>query len=134
MSPAPIPIRPAAPALAPTPAEDALQAAFARAEAVFVQEIAALRAAAPLDLDDFTFRKSQIYLDVIRLGRDPAVGRLGPEAAARAANLRQLIADDLALLALHLEAVRRISDIIADAVRQDSSDGTYSFGPRGAAS
>lgn len=127
----PIPLRPA---LAPTLVDDALQVAFARAEAVFVQEIAALRASAPLDLDDFTFRKSQIYLDVVRLGRDPGRGRLGPEMAARAAHLRQLIADDLALLTLHLEAVRRISDIIADAVRQDSSDGTYSFGPRGAAS
>ncbi|WP_181704741.1 flagellar protein FlgN [Chthonobacter rhizosphaerae] len=107
-------------------AADPLAAALARAEDVVGREIAALRSGDPLDLSETTFRKSQIYLDLVRLGREAALARPTPDLARRLDALRTLIAEDVALLALHMDAVRRISDIITDAVRQDTSDGTYS--------
>jgi hypothetical protein len=112
----------------------ALSASFERAierlEEVVEQETAALKARATIDLTDFNNRKSQGLLDLNRAlrGLDARGSKM---AMARLAGLRAKLAINQAVLRMHLEAVREVTSVLADAIRDAESDGTYSPSIRG---
>lgn len=97
-----------------------------RLEEVVDQETAALRARTPIDLREFNNRKSQGLLDLNKTLR--VIGNVAADGgiAARLARLRAKLDTNRAVLKLHLEAVREISTIVADTIRNADSDGTYS--------
>jgi hypothetical protein len=108
----------------------AVEKAVARLEDVLDQETAALRARGAVDLKSFNNRKSHGLLDLSRALR--VYEGTEPEAALRArlAGLRAKLDENSRVLKIHLDAVREIAAVIADAIRDAESDGTYSVGIR----
>jgi hypothetical protein len=117
--------------------DDAASLAFeqciARLEDVVEQETAALRSRASTDLRDFTNRKSQGLLELSRSMRLFQVARPSNAVLARLAGLREKLDTNSTVLKRHLEAVREVSTIMADAIRDAESDGTYQPSARAAA-
>jgi flagellar biosynthesis/type III secretory pathway chaperone len=103
-----------------------LDRAIQRLEEVVDQETAALRTRAAIDLREFNNRKSQGLLDLNKALR--VIDNLAADrgVAARLAQLRAKLDTNRAVLKMHLEAVREISTIVADTIRNADSDGTYS--------
>jgi hypothetical protein len=95
--------------------------------AVVEEETALLRRGAAIDLKAANDRKSQALLQLTRASRQLDQSALSdPAVRARLAALRQTLASNQAVLKLHLEAVREVSDIVCAAIRHAESDGTYS--------
>lgn len=95
-------------------------------EAVVEEETQALQLRQPVDLDVFSNRKSQGLMELNRSIQHIDGPRHRTQLAPRLDSLRSKLAANQAALKLHLEAVREISGIIANAIREQDSDGTYS--------
>ena len=104
----------------------ALERCIARLEEVVDHETAALKQRAAIDLREFNNRKSQGLLDLSRCLRTFHGAAPSKAALARLAGLRAKLAVNQTALKLHLEAVREITTIVSDAIRDAESDGTYS--------
>jgi hypothetical protein len=104
-----------------------------RLEQVIDQETMALQTRTGLDLKDFNDRKSLGLLELTRAMRHIEGAAPDPALHARLARLRAKLEINRAALRTHLEAVREISTIVADAMRNAESDGTYSPPIRGRA-
>ena len=111
----------------------AFEQCIIRLEEVVDQETAALRSRAPINLREFTNRKSQGLLELSRSIRLFQGGRPSNAVLARLAGLREKLDTNGAVLKLHLEAVREVSTVMADAIRDAESDGTYQPSVRAAA-
>ncbi|HLW91736.1 MAG TPA: flagellar protein FlgN [Roseiarcus sp.] len=79
-----------------------------------------------VDYDAFNKRKSQGLLELARLR--PALAGVEKSEALRAAlgALRGKLESNQRMLRVQLNAARKVSDIIARAIRESQSDGTYS--------
>ncbi len=102
-----------------------------RLEEVVDQETAALRNRSHADLREFNNRKSQGLLE---LSRSLKFFQAAPPSNAvleRLAGLREKLDVNQAVLKLHLDAVREVSTIMSDAIRDSESDGTYTPSIRG---
>ena len=130
-----VPPNVAAAAMAPRPraSEDnaasiwsTVENALARLEDAVEQETAALRARKSIDLKEFHERKSQGLLELTRAMRHIDGGAPTLGLMQRLASLREKLDTNSAVLKLHLEAVREISAVMTDAIRDAESDGTYS--------
>jgi hypothetical protein len=122
------PAKAAAPAPRP-PADPVLESlirTIVGLEAVVEEETQALQLRQPVDLDVFSNRKSQGLMELNRSMQHIDGARHRTQLAPRLDSLRSKLAANQAALALHLEAVREISGIIANAIREQDSDGTYS--------
>lgn len=97
-----------------------------RLEETVDQETAALRSRISFDLKDFNNRKSHALLELTRAMRPFEREGLGEPMRARLAQLRAKLETNRAVLEMHVEAVREIATIMADAIREAESDGTYS--------
>lgn len=123
---------PARPMLQPgsgQPAEQALAAlltTIGMLEVVVEEETAALNARKQVDFDTFSQRKSQGLLELNRAMKILPVVANHRLVAERLASLREKLAVNQATLKFHLDAVREISTIVANAIRESESDGTYS--------
>lgn len=104
----------------------ALANTMARLGEVLKSETTALRARRPADLDSFCDRKNQALLELSRVGQKLEREKLSPELREKLDDLRTQLGENQALLALHLRAVRDVADILATAIREAESDGTYS--------
>jgi hypothetical protein len=102
-----------------------------RLETVVDQETAALKDRTATDLREFNNRKSQGLLELSRSLRHFQGATPSNAVLARLAGLRAKLDVNQAVLKLHLEAVREVSTIMADAIRDAESDGTYSPSVRG---
>src|SRR5437867_924684 len=85
--------------------------------AIVDQETQALRMRAAIDLTEFNNRKNQGLLELNRALRalDPAA--TSQSIASRLADLRVRLDVNRALLKTHLEAVREVASVVADAIR-----------------
>ena len=111
----------------------AFEQCIVRLEDVVEQETAALKSRAPINLRDSTNRKSHGLLELSRSIRLFQGGRPSNAVLARLAGLREKLDTNSAVLKLHLEAVREVSTVMADAIRDAESDGTYQPSVRAAA-
>jgi flagellar biosynthesis/type III secretory pathway chaperone len=110
---------------------EALAGSLERLEEAVDQEIAALRAHRPVDLQDVTRRKSCALLELTRLARALPAEAGGRLLRDRIARLREKLAENQELLRTHLAAMREIADLLAGVIRDAESDGTYSSSARG---
>ncbi len=113
----------------PAPVDPALQAllnTIAGLETVIDEETEALKTRGPVDLETFSNRKSQGLMELNRSLKQLEAMQNQKVVATRLDSLRNKLAANQAALQLHLEAVREISGIIASAIRESESDGTYS--------
>jgi hypothetical protein len=110
----------------PTPALSAFLVTTGRLEQLIDQETRELRSLQPADLREFNRRKSQGLLELSRamrgLGEAVRDDRV-PESLAR---LRAKLDNNLSVLRMHLRAAQEVSTIIARAIQDAESDGTYS--------
>jgi hypothetical protein len=90
------------------------------------QETNALRTRGAIDLAEFNNRKNQGLLELNRALRALDPGATSRSVAARLADLRAKLDMNRILLKTHLEAVREVASVVADAIRDSESDGTYS--------
>lgn len=97
-----------------------------RLEETLEQETTGLRARAQIDLKDFNTRKTHGLLELTRAMRHLDRGGLSDAVAARLSALRVSLEINRGVVKMHLEAVREVSTIVADAIRDAESDGTYS--------
>lgn len=120
-------LRPEAPARAPTPpAAVAFLAVVDRIEAVLEAETQALALRTPIDMTEIGNRKRQGLLDMTRMiGAAVATGAV-PEIRERLARFSIALKRNQAVLGTQLRAVREIAEIVAQAIRDAESDGTYS--------
>jgi len=109
-----------------------LDATVLRLQALLDEETAALRARKPVDLKSFNNGKSQALFDLNRAMRLLNGASPDERMKARLATLRGKLELNRAVLHMHLEAVREISTIVADAIQDAESDGTYSVTIRSA--
>ncbi len=80
----------------------------------------------PMDFAAHSRHKSQALLQIGRIG---ALLRDGCDSAtlrSTLAELRSLLSVNQRLLEIQLRAARAVSNVIANAIRESSSDGTYS--------
>ncbi|HMN88142.1 MAG TPA: flagellar protein FlgN [Bauldia sp.] len=107
----------------------ALSAAMARLEEAIDAETEALEARRPVDLEALNRLKSRSLLELTRLARTlPPAGNAG--LAAAVAGLTEKLVRNQAVLRLHLDAVQEISGLLAHALGEAESDGTYGLAPR----
>jgi hypothetical protein len=103
-----------------------VESAIERLEEAVEQETAALHRRTSIDLKEFNDRKSQGLLELTRAMRHMEGSVPEPALMTRLAKLRAKLEINSAALKLHLDAVREISAVMADAMRDAESDGTYS--------
>lgn len=105
---------------------DCLAKTIERVANIIDLETESLRLYQPIDLVAFNHQKSHGLLELTR-----AVRALPPTAFDHSilqdlARLREKLEKNLAVLDIHLKAVRQVSTLIAQAIEDDNSDGTYS--------
>lgn len=109
------------PALAPA----LLKSAVERLEAVIDQETAALRMRRAVDLNDYNDRKSHGFVELSRAMRHFEGAALDQSLVSCLTGLRAKLETNRTVLKMHLEAVKEVSTVVADAMRHADSDGTY---------
>ena len=111
------------------PSFEACLRAIERVEQAVDQETYALKQHARGKLAEFVNRKSHGLLELTRamraIGPD-AGGSLGPRLRA----LQAKLSENSALLKMNVEAVQEVSAVMARAIRDGESDGTYSAAHR----
>ena len=103
-----------------------VESAIERLEEAVEQETAALQTRAGIDLKEFNDRKSQGLLELTRAMRHIEGTAPEPALVTRLARLRSKLDRNSVALRMHLDAMREISAVMADAMRDAESDGTYS--------
>lgn len=113
------------------PTSRALIGALDRLEEIIDGEFAALEQNRSFDVEAFNHRKSRSLLELSRL----PVPTEAPDEVIRSRlpRLRSKLSRNQELLAIHLAAAREISDVLAKAMHDAESDGTYSAVVGGAA-
>lgn len=104
---------------------DFLVAALNRLEETIDQETSALRALDASAIGEFNSRKSQSLLELDRAERLLRGRPLPPHVSDRLRTLQTKLESNRWLLLLHLEAVREVAAVIAGAMCEAESDGTY---------
>ena len=79
-----------------------------------------------VDLAAFNHQKSHALLELTRALRTMPRDSIDREIVAAIARLREKLESNLQALDVHLKAVRQVSALIARAIEDDDSDGTYS--------
>jgi hypothetical protein len=80
----------------------------------------------PVDYRAYNLRKSQGLLELNRLAPALAGNQVGPVLRAALADLHAKLETNRRMLRTQLQAAQAVSEIIARAIRESQSDGTYS--------
>ena len=99
---------------------------IARVMRVVDLETETLRLCQPIDLSAFNHQKSHGLLDLMRAMRSIGAASFDREILQELACLREKLETNLVAIDIHLKAVRQVSALIARAIEDDNSDGTYS--------
>ncbi|MTI45902.1 hypothetical protein E1178_20045 [Roseibium hamelinense] len=102
-----------------------LAAAIRRALDVVTSETVALRENPSTNLQSFEYRKSQALLDLTRARQAIPADALDSDIEDLLYQLRLALDDNMSLLSRHLNAVGEIAEMLAEAILEADSDGTY---------
>ncbi len=97
-----------------------------RLQAVLSIENAEIVRSAPVRYLDHALEKQQILLELTRLGPALANWTISPRLCAEIQDLVDLLDQNGELLKSRLRAARQVGDIVARAILEGQSDGTYS--------
>jgi len=107
----------------------ALKSALIRLEETIDQETSALEALQPADIHEFNRRKSRSLLELTRLSRTLPENP-EPDLRELLKRLRAKLQRNHTVLNLHLTAAKEISALMAGALAEAESDGTYGMPSR----
>jgi hypothetical protein len=102
-----------------------LKSAIERLEELIDQETAALQRRTAVDLNGFNDRKSHGLVELTRAMRHFESTPPDQTLVASLTTLRTKLEDNSAALKMHLDAVREVSTVVAEAMQNADSDGTY---------
>jgi hypothetical protein len=105
--------------------EAVLTQSINRLEALLAGETNALREGRVVNLNELTNRKNQSLLELSRISRGIDPETLTPALTAKLGTLRERLDDNRRVLQLHMEAAGEITGLIAQAIADAESDGTY---------
>lgn len=105
---------------------DALAKTIERVANMIELETQSLKNYRSIDLVGFNHQKSHALLELTRAMRAIPNDALDAEILNGLATLRDRLQSNLDTLDIHLKAVRQLSTLIARAIEDDNSDGTYS--------
>lgn len=105
---------------------DALAKTIERVTNIIDLETQNLRNYQPIDLVSFNHQKSHGLLELTRAMRAIPQDALDLEILQSLGVLRERLQNNLETLNIHLKAVRQVSALIARAIEDHNSDGTYS--------
>jgi hypothetical protein len=97
-----------------------------RVEHIIDLETESLQQYQPVDLGGFNHQKSHGLLELTRAMRALGTASFDQQIMEDLARLREKLERNLTALDIHLKAVRQVSTLIARAIEDDNSDGTYS--------
>ncbi|CAO4175876.1 flagellar protein FlgN [Methylorubrum populi] len=106
-----------------------LLASLKRLEATIEAETEALAANAAFDLAAINRAKSQSLLELTRLARSVEGEALDADTGIVLARLRDKLVRNQEAVALHLQAVEEIGDVLQASLQAAESDGTYTSRP-----
>jgi hypothetical protein len=106
---------------------DGMAKAIERAAGIIDLETTSLRNYRQLDLTSCNHQKSHALLELTRAMRALPANLVDQEILQGLARLREKLEENLEVLDVHLKAVRQVSALIARAIEDDNSDGTYSM-------
>ena len=107
---------------------DAFVNAVGRLEGILEKETTMLTECRMIALDEFNHKKHHGLLELSRAMdamRGADQNRFAPDPKLILAGLRAKLQKNLAMLQMHLDAVGTIAAIIAHAIQEHDSDGTY---------
>lgn len=107
-----------------------LGSAVDRLELLIDQETAALRHATVIELKDFNNRKSQVLMELDRALVNSGGATPSAMMKERLGQLKGKLEVNRSKLKVHLEAVQELAGMLADQIRDQDSDGTYTHGIR----
>jgi hypothetical protein len=110
-------------------ASSALLPVLERLRAILEQENQELGRGATIDYQGHSQRKNQILLELTRMKASLASARVNPTLAGALSDLANKLDINRRLLGAQLKAARTIASIVARAIREGQSDGTYSAYP-----
>ncbi len=102
-----------------------LKSAIERLEEIIDQETAALQRRTAVDLNGFNDRKSYGLVELTRAMRHFEATPPDQTLVASLTTLRSKLEVNSAALKMHLDAVREVSTVVAEAMQHADSDGTY---------
>ena len=102
-----------------------LKSAIERLEDIIDQETAALQRRTAVDLNGFNDRKSHGLVELTRAMRHFEATPPDQTLVASLTTLRAKLEVNSAVLKMHLDAVREVSTVVAEAMQNADSDGTY---------
>lgn len=105
--------------------EAVLIQAINRLEGILAGETEALRAGRVVDLSEVSNRKNQSLLELTRISRGVDPKTLTGNLQERLGTLKGRLEENRRVLSLHIEATGEVSGIIARALKEAESDGTY---------
>ncbi|KQT45162.1 hypothetical protein ASG43_12780 [Aureimonas sp. Leaf454] len=111
--------------------EAVLTQAIQRLEAVLAGETNALRVNAPVNLGEMSNRKNQSLLELSRISRGVDPRTVTPALKEKLDVLKYRLDENSRVLQLHMKATQEISSLIARAMSEAESDGTYGSSVRG---
>ena len=121
-----VPVFPADRAFVSPETYDAFFAVVERIEAVLAAEMAALGTRQHRELGELTRQKRQGFLELNRIMRQLANTIPSQDILARMARFQGSLQANAAMLETHMRAVKAVTDIIVQVMRECESDGTYS--------
>ncbi|MTH98272.1 hypothetical protein [Roseibium sp. RKSG952] len=90
-----------------------------------MSETLALRDNPATDVQQFEHRKSQALLDLTKARQSIPVEAFDADIEDLLKQLRLALDDNMSLLSRHLSAVGEITDMLAEVILEQDSDGTY---------
>ena len=105
--------------------EAVLTQSINRLEALLAGETNALREGRPVNLGELSHRKNQSLLELSRISRGLDPSNLTSDLKTKLGVLRARLDDNRRVLQLHMEAAGEITGLIARAIADAESDGTY---------
>jgi hypothetical protein len=100
-----------------------------RLRGIVEQENLELSRGMPVDYQGHSRRKNQVLLELTRMKVSLASARLNPAVEGALSDLSSKLDRNGRLLGAQLKAARTIASIVARAIREGQSDGTYSAYP-----
>jgi hypothetical protein len=112
--------------LLPAGQEEGFLNTVQRLEDIIDLETKTLQSFEPVSLKEFNHKKIYGLIELLRVISKHDSAKLSPEMEIVLSRLRGKLEENMSVLHMHLTAIREISAVMTNAIKEHDSDGTYS--------